>query len=83
MLDGGHVAKSIAPDKLRYVLTVVSVAVLVLSGTEFLFMAFIIVFMSLFKHPGPMDDVSGLSPSKKVLTIVLVVVFALSFPIRI
>ena len=83
MLDGGHVARSIVPDKLRYVLTVVSVAVLVLSGTEFLFMAFIIVFMSLFKHPGPLDDVSGLSRSKKLLTIVLVVVFALSFPIRI
>ena len=83
MLDGGHVARSLVPDKLRYILTVVSVAVLVLSGTEFLFMAFIIVFMSLFKHPGPLDDVSGLSRSKKLLTIVLVAVFALSFPIRI
>jgi len=83
MLDGGHVARSVVPDKLRYVLTVVSVTVLVLSGTEFLFMAFLIVFMSMFKHPGPLDDVSGLSRSKKVLTIALVVVFALSFPIRI
>jgi len=83
MLDGGHVARSIVPDKLRYILTIVSVAVLVLSGTEFLFMAFLIVFMSFFKHPGPLDDVSGLSRGKKLLTIALVVVFALSFPIRI
>src|SRR3990170_3001123 len=28
MLDGGHVARSLVPDKLRYVLTIVSVAVL-------------------------------------------------------
>jgi len=83
MLDGGHVARSIVPDKLRYILTIVSVAVLVLSGTEFLFMAFLIVFMTFFKHPGPLDDVSGLSRGKKLLTIALVVVFALSFPIRI
>ena len=83
MLDGGHVARSLVPDKLRYVLTIVSVAVLVLSGTEFLFMAFLIVFMSMFKHPGPLDDVSSLSRNKKLIAIALIVVFALSFPIRI
>jgi Zn-dependent protease len=83
MLDGGHVARSLVPDKLRYLLTVASVAVLVLSGTEFLFMAFLIVFMSMFKHPGPLDDVSSLSRNKKLIAIALIVVFALSFPIRI
>ena len=83
MLDGGHVARSLVPDKLRYVLTIVSVAVLVLSGTEFLFMAFLIVFMSMFKHPGPLDDVSSLSRNKKLMAVALIVVFALSFPIRI
>jgi Zn-dependent protease len=83
MLDGGHVARSLVPDKLRYVLIIVSVAVLVLSGTEFLFMAFLVVFMSMFKHPGPLDDVSSLSRNKKLIAIALIVVFALSFPIRI
>jgi Zn-dependent protease len=83
MLDGGHVAKSLVPDRLRYILTVVSVAVLVFSGSEFFFMALIVVFMSMFKHPGPLDDVSGVSTGRKLLTVVLVVVFALSFPIRI
>ena len=83
MLDGGHVARSLVPDKLRYVLTFVSVAVLVFSGTEFLVFAFIVVFMSMFRHPGPLDDVSGVSVGRKLLTVGLVVVFALSFPIRI
>src|SRR3990170_735260 len=75
MLDGGHVARSLVPDKLRYVLTIVSVAVLVLSGTEFLFMAFLIVFMSAFKHPGPLDDVSSLSSRRKLVTIALIAIF--------
>jgi Zn-dependent protease len=83
MLDGGHVSRSLVPDKLRYILTIVSVAVLVLSGTEFIVFAFIVVFMSMFKHPGPLDDVSGVSIGRKLLTVALVVVFALSFPIRI
>ena len=82
MLDGGHVSRSLVPDKLRYVLTLVSVAVLLISGTEFLVFAFIVVFMSMFKHPGPLDDVSGVSTSRKLLTLGLVIVFVLSFPIR-
>jgi membrane-associated protease RseP (regulator of RpoE activity) len=82
MLDGGHVAKSLVPDKLRYVLTFVSVAILLISGTEFLVFAFIVVFMSTFRHPGPLDDVSGVSTSRKLLTIGLVIVFVLAFPIR-
>ena len=83
MLDGGHVARSIVPDKLRYVLTIVSVVTLLLAGSEFWIFAFIVIFMSAFKHPGPLDDVSGLSRSRKLVTIGLVAIFVLSFPIRI
>lgn len=83
MLDGGHVARSVASDRWRFVLTILSVAVLVFSGPNFIIMAFLVVFMSLFRHPGPLDDVSGLSRSRKLVTVALVVVFALSFPITI
>jgi membrane-associated protease RseP (regulator of RpoE activity) len=84
MLDGGHVARSaVAGDKPRLVLTFASVALLLLAGTEFVIMAFLIVFMSMFKHPGPLDDVSGLSGKRKLLTVVLVGVFVLAFPMRV
>jgi membrane-associated protease RseP (regulator of RpoE activity) len=84
MLDGGHVARSAtASDKQRFILTFASVAILLLSGTEFIIMAFLIVFMSMFKHPGPLDDVSGLSRNRKLLTVALVVFFVLAFPIRV
>jgi membrane-associated protease RseP (regulator of RpoE activity) len=84
MLDGGHVARStLANDKSRLILTFASVALLLLTGTEFVIMAFLIVFMSMFKHPGPLDDVSTLSRNRKLLTAALVAVFVLSFPIRV
>ena len=83
MLDGGHVARSLVPDKLRYVLTIASVATLVLAGSEFWVFAFIVVFMSAFKHPGPLDDVSSLSRKKKLIVVALVAVFVLSFPVRV
>jgi membrane-associated protease RseP (regulator of RpoE activity) len=83
MLDGGHVARSaLANDKARMALTFASVALLLFTGTEFLVMAFLIVFMSMFRHPGPLDDVSSLSRNRKLITLALVAVFVLSFPIR-
>jgi membrane-associated protease RseP (regulator of RpoE activity) len=83
MLDGGHVARSLVSGKFRFVLTIVSVGVLLFSGSEFFVMALLVVFMSLFRHPGPLDDVSGLTLSRKLVTVALVVVFALSFPISV
>jgi membrane-associated protease RseP (regulator of RpoE activity) len=84
MLDGGHVARStLVKDKPRLILTFASVALLLLTGTEFLLMALVIVFMSMFKHPGPLDDVSSLSRNRKLLTVALVAVFILAFPVRV
>lgn len=81
MLDGGHVARSIAGDKLRSILTIASILLLLLAGTQFIVMAFLVVFMSTIKHPGPLDDVSSLSKNRKLLIIAIVTVFLLSFPI--
>jgi membrane-associated protease RseP (regulator of RpoE activity) len=82
MLDGGHVARSsVVNDKLRLVLTFASVLILLLVSSEFIVMALLIVFMSMFKHPGPLDDVSSLSKSRKLVIVGLVAVFVLAFPV--
>ncbi len=80
MLDGGHVARSWVSGKIRWVLTAASVALLLFSGM-FVVMAVFVIFMSFFKHPGPLDDVSPLSRNRKLLTVMLVAFFVLSFPI--
>ncbi len=80
MLDGGHVSRSLVGEKTRNILTLLSILLLILVG--FWPMAFFILFISMYKHPGPLDDVSSLSTSRKLLTIVLIAIFVLcSFPI--
>jgi membrane-associated protease RseP (regulator of RpoE activity) len=80
MLDGGHVARSVVGEKTRNVLTLLSILLLILVG--FWPMAFFVLFISMYKHPGPLDDVSSLSASRKLLIIVLIVIFVLcSFPL--
>jgi membrane-associated protease RseP (regulator of RpoE activity) len=75
MLDGGHVAKSLFGDRARTVLTLLSILLLVASG--FWPMAFLVLFMSMHRHPGPLDDVSSLSTGRKLLAVGLVVIFVL------
>lgn len=79
MLDGGHIARSLLGEKARVVLAVLSILLLVISG--FWLMALFVLFLSLQRHPGPLDDVSSLSKSRKILAAVLVAVFVLAFPI--
>jgi membrane-associated protease RseP (regulator of RpoE activity) len=78
MLDGGHVLRSIAGEKLRFVLTALSVFYLVI--LKVYLMAIFVLFISMYKHPGPLDDVSSLSTSRKLLTVVLIVIFILCTP---
>lgn len=79
MLDGGHVARSLVGDKARAILTAVSIFLLVIS--DFWLMAFFVLFLSLQRHPGPLDGVSSLSNGRKLLAIVLVAIFVLTFPL--
>jgi len=75
MLDGGHISRAIFGDRARMVLAFLSILLLIISG--FWPMAFFVIFMSMFRHPGPLDDVSKLSTSRKLLAIGIVVIFIL------
>jgi len=75
MLDGGHIARSLFGEKARAVLTVLSIVFLAVVSWP---MAFFVMFMSMFKHPGPLDDVSELSRGRKLLVVVLAAIFILS-----
>ncbi|MEM2117871.1 MAG: site-2 protease family protein [Candidatus Bathyarchaeia archaeon] len=75
MLDGGHIATSILGGKMRGLLNVVAIVFLVIYG--YYPMAFFVLFLSLFKHPGPLDDVSSLSKKRKCVIPILFIVFIL------
>ena len=75
MLDGGHVSRSLFGERARTVLTFLSILLLVVE--DFWPMAIFVLFISMYRHPGPLDDVSSLSMSRKLVTIGLIVVFVL------
>ena len=79
MLDGGHIARSLVGDKVRAILTTISIILLLLSN--FWVMALFVLFLAMQRHPGPLDDVSSLSTKRKATAIILVAIFVLSFPL--
>lgn len=78
MLDGGHTVQSLLAEKARRILAFVAVLSLVFMG-YYLF-ALIAFFLSLQRHPGPLDNASELSGNRKLVAIVLVSIFILCLP---
>lgn len=76
-LDGGHVAHVLLGEKTRLVLSFVAILALFFAG--YWFMAILAFLIARFKHPDPLDGISELSQSRKLVTVVAIVIFVLSF----
>ena len=76
MFDGGHVARSLMGSKAHQILSYLGIALLVVIG--WWPMAILALFFSAAKHPGPLDDISKLTNSRKLGAIGLVAIFILS-----
>jgi membrane-associated protease RseP (regulator of RpoE activity) len=78
-LDGGHVARSIFGEKYyRYVSWVAFIGLFLINWL----MAILVLLLSRFsfEHPGPLNDVSPLSRSRKIGSIAFFVVLLLTVP---
>ncbi len=79
-LDGGHVSRSVFGDKYyRYVSWVAFFIMFLINWL----MALLVLMLSRFsfEHPGPLNDVSPLSRSRKLISLTFFVVLFLTVPI--
>jgi membrane-associated protease RseP (regulator of RpoE activity) len=83
-LDGGHIVRATLGDRGHKASALAAFGVLALAG-YWLFAAFLLVFMFASRQPfkglEPLDDISPLSNSRKVLFALALVMLALSFVI--
>lgn len=80
-LDGGHMARAFAGEKYHGVLTMVSVGILFL--LKFWLMAALVLglyLMSGGRSARPLDDISPLSPSRKIMFIIMLTLAILCLP---
>lgn len=76
MLDGGHVTRAVFGARAHLVLSVAAAGVAILF--KYWLMGVLILLLLRRGHPGPLDDVSPVTFSRRVIAAVLVVIFALS-----
>ncbi len=77
-LDGGHVVRAAFGPKNHVIMSIVAMAVMVVTG--FIMMAAVaFVILMARKHPGPLDDVSPLSSSRKALFPLLLIICGLCY----
>lgn len=67
-LDGGHVARSMLDDE-KHKLVTFTTAILMIFLQFYLMALIILVFYLLVGHPGPLDDVTSITISRKVIGI--------------
>jgi len=82
MLDGGHTVRGLLGQKANSILPtllamIAIITLLVFNPFLYSFAAIIAFFFSMQRHPGPLDDVSKLTTSRKMAAILLIVVFIL------
>ena len=83
MLDGGHVVRSLLGPRLHVALSAAAIVAAFFLG--YWLMALIILMLMRRPHPGPLDDVSPVSPGRIALGVILLGVFAVSvvrFPLE-
>jgi membrane-associated protease RseP (regulator of RpoE activity) len=76
MLDGGHVTRAVFGARAHIVLTVVAAAAAFVF--RYWLMGVLILLLLRRGHPGPLDDCSPVSLSRRLVAASLVVIFALS-----
>jgi membrane-associated protease RseP (regulator of RpoE activity) len=80
-LDGGHVARAILKEKHKYISWVV---VFILVGLSFfytgwLMFAIIILLFIGTQHQPPLNEISRLDTKRKLLGLIILIIFILSF----
>jgi Peptidase family M50 len=76
MLDGGHVTRAAFGPRWHMILSYAGVVVGVIFG--YWLMSFLILLMLRRGHPGPLDDVSAMTPARVAMAVALIPVFVLS-----
>jgi len=76
-LDGGHVTRAIFSGKKHLIFSLVAIIIMLVTG--FIVMAIIALIIFFRGHPGPLDDVSPPSRTRKMLFFLLPLICGLCF----
>lgn len=76
-LDGGHIVRSLFNEKIHRIISILGVLVTLVLGWIPMALLMMLILVLNRRHPGALDDVSKLTNKRKVLAILMLVIFIL------
>ncbi len=76
-LDGGHIVRSVFNEKIHGIISLGGVLVTVILGWIPMAVLMMLILFINRRHPGALDDVSDLSSGRKILAVLMLMIFIL------
>jgi membrane-associated protease RseP (regulator of RpoE activity) len=76
-LDGGHVVRSVFNENIHKIISMVGILVTIVLGWYTMALLMMLILYMNRRHPGALDDVSELTRRRKILAVLMLVVFIL------
>jgi membrane-associated protease RseP (regulator of RpoE activity) len=76
-LDGGHIVRSLFNEKIHRIISIIGVFVTLLLGWIPMAILMMLILVLNRRHPGALDNVSKLTVSRKILAVVMLIIFIL------
>ena len=76
-LDGGHIVRSLFNEKIHRIISIIGVFVTFLLGWIPMAILMMLILVLNRRHPGALDNVSKLTVSRKILAVVMLIIFIL------
>lgn len=76
-LDGGHISRALFNEKTHKYVSIAGMIVTLALGWIFMTALMAFIFFRSKRHPGALDNVSDLSKNRKILSIVIILIFIL------
>ncbi len=76
-LDGGHIVRSLFSEKIHKIVSLIGVLVTILLGWIPMAILMMLILALNRRHPGALDNVSNLTRGRKVMALVMLIIFIL------
>lgn len=76
-LDGGHIVRSVFNEKIHKIISLIGVLVTIILGWIPMAILMMLILFINRRHPGALDDVSDLTLGRKLLAVLMLIVFIL------
>ena len=76
-LDGGHISRSLFGQDIHKIVSIIGIMVTIILGWYLMAALMVLIFFMAKRHPGAMDNVSPVNRNRKIIAMLILIIFIL------